>query len=836
MVSEFDTADFQPPSVEFNGGCTACSKLCSNSEHVCMQGDGPGNAAMMIIGEAPGATEDELNLPFVGQSGSFLRDEILVQAQIPESKIRFTNAVRCHPPKNRNPTALEIRKCRDYLRAEIYRIKPKVVVGMGNVPLATLLQRFYKGSNEAGAARKSEKVVGGITQWRGRMVWLREFNCWFMPTFHPSYCLRNERDRSTYSTRQVVGDLKRAWKFTEKPRYTPSNVTATVIETADEIKRVVQEMREAGTFAFDIETSDDIEGRRYPRVIGASFACSSTRGYYLPWEMVESHKGVHWAVSALLLDRRLTKIMHNGAYEVRVLRFNGMRIYDRYVDTMAEAHLVDENFSKRLKDLAWLYTDFGGYDTPLEKYKYEHRIKSDYGKIPYSMLSVYGALDSVATYAIHEKLKKPMRDQALNPLFQKIVMPVRRVMSDAEYAGIYVDLDHAHAVRSACDTAMTKLEEAIYAEAGGEFNIGSNQQLANVLFKKMGFTPLKRTKTGYSVDKESIEYVATQDNSEIAKYLSDRAYVKTMNGTHITQALEFTWEEDNRVHAFYNLTGAATGRASCSSPSLQNVPADALVRAIYTATPGNYLVEGDLKSAELATIAALSGEEVFIDAFNNGLDPHSQTFRRLYDLPGDYEPTNLERRKAKTINFGLVYGISAIGLARRLAISVEEAQEFMNLYFSRLPHIHKWMENQKAIVRKRGYVESVFHRRRRLPLGMSDSWSDRGRAERQAMNAPVQSGAADYTYIGLVRLARILKRSKSKSKIVHTVHDCGLADTVVPEKNFVVDAFHEAFETPVKAIPVRMKVDIEVGHRWGENNESRLEEIFQRVGIPKIAA
>jgi DNA polymerase-1 len=174
-------------------------------------------------------------------------------------------------------------------------------------------------------------------------------------------------------------------------------------------------------------------------------------------------------------------------------------------------------------------------------------------------------------------------------------------------------------------------------------------------------------------------------------------------------------------------------------------------------------------------------------------------------------------------------------LAQRLQVTVEGATEFMNLYFNQLPNVARWMEKQKALVKRQGYVVSVFGRKRRLPLALSDKYGDISRAERQAMNSPIQSGAADYTYIGLIRLRRAILREHLEGKIVHTVHDCGLADTPKVEVPQMVELFHEAFETPVKAMPISMQIDVEINKRWGQNNESRLQEVFDKVGL-KMAA
>jgi len=801
-----------------------------------MEGDGPENADLMIVGEATGETEDELNRPFVGQAGEQLRDDLLVPAGIPESRIRITNATRCHPPKNKTPTVTEIKRCRRYLEAEIKKVKPKVIVAMGNVPLASLLQFFYKGSVEEGTAKKQDSKVSGISKWQGKMVWLQEFQCWMMPTFHPSYCMYNEQAHSKYSTNLVIEDLEKAWSYVQKPRSKfPLPVKVHVTETAIALS-VIGKMLKAGEFAFDIETGGS--GRAIDkRVIGCSFADSPDVGYYIPWDILSGNKVLFQKFKKLITSKAHYKIMHNGAYEVRILglahdiHINGIK----YFDTMAAAHLVDENFSKRLKDLAWIHTRFGGYDVELEKYKAENKIKEDYSGIPTEMLAPYGALDAVATWILYTILKPAMEEEKVSALFDKIVMPVRRVMSDAEINGMYVDKERAEELSDLCGQAIKKLETDIYTYAGHEFNIASPPQLQNVLYKEMGFVPLKETKTGFSADVESVQYIATQPHSDIAEFLLDRSYLSTMLGTHIGQALAFRWDEDGRVHTNYNITGAVTGRSSCSQPSLQNVPRDALVRSLYIASPGNMLVEADLRQAEIATIAAVSGEETFIRAFREGLDIHSETFKTLYDLPSDYECTALERKSAKAINFGLVYGLTAIGLARRLNITIEEATEFINLYFQQLPNIARWMAKQKALVKRDGYVVSVFGRKRRLPLGLSDRWGDQGRAERQAMNSPIQSGAADYTYIGLVRLRRAIMKAHLDGKIVHTVHDCGLADTPKVEVPVMVELFKKAFETPVKVMPIRMQVDVEINKCWGENNESRLQEVFDKVGL-KLAA
>jgi len=573
-----------------------------------MEGEGPSNADIMVVGEAPGETEDDLNRPFVGRAGEYLREELLLPARIPESKVRFTNSNRCHPKNNKTPSVNEIKKCRRYLETEIRKVKPKVIVVMGNAPLASLLQFFYKGAVEEGAAKKSQAKVSGISMWRGNMLWLQEFQCWLMPTFHPSYCMRNESKNSVYSTNTVIDDLKKAWKYAQKERFEyrmPESKHVTNTRVAFEVLRKMWESKE---FAFDIETGG--KGRSIDkRVIGCSFANSPDVGYYITWETLVSNKELFRQFKELITSKLYYKVMHNGAYEVRILAIaHGIKINNvKYFDTMVSAHLINENFSKRLKDLAWIHTTFGGYDVELEKYKYENHVKEDYSRIPLELLAPYGGFDAVATWIMYKKFVPVMKDEKVFGLYSKIVMPVRRVMSDAEINGMYVDEKRANELHSTCTKVVEKLENQIYELADTEFNIGSHKQLGDVLYNHLHFDPLKKTKTGYSTDKDSLEYISTQPDSDIAAVLLDRSYVSTMLGTHINQAINFRWSEDGRVHTNYNVTGAVTGRTSCSQPSLQNVPVDRLVRSVYTASPGNLLPEADLKSAEMAAIAAISG-------------------------------------------------------------------------------------------------------------------------------------------------------------------------------------------------------------------------------------
>ena len=818
-----------------NPDCQRCT-ISKAAKHVCVCGDGPQEAEVMLVGEAPGKSEDRHDMPFVGPIGQFLRDDILPAAGIDGDDVFFSNVGRCWPKsskkKTRRPSAVELRNCRSYLEQEIKWLRPKVIVAMGNAPLASLLDFIYKSTVDDEGNVVKEGKVSGITKWQGKKIWSQEFKCWILPTFHPSYVSRlyKGKEDSSYAFNLLVADLEEAVYLASKPRPRYPIPKITIVNNSKQAVAMLNEMWLAGTFAFDIETGG--KGRACDKyVIGCSFASSSKAGYYVDWELFKGDDYLYGGLKRLLYSRKHMKIMHNGSYELKILKFARMNIWDKYYDTKIAAHMVDENFGKSLKDLSWVYTKFGGYDTSLEKYKTEHRIKEDYSQVSSEILPLYGGLDSVATYALYECLTPILEKERSKPAFDRIMMPVRRVMSEAEINGMRVNGGYAEELHDRCDHAFELLEERVYDEAGKEFNLNSRKQLADVLYIDIGYEPLKQTKgkTGYSVDADSIEHVSKQ-GGDIAKFLMDRSYLKTMNGTHISQALRFRWD-DERVHTNYNMTGAVTGRTTCGKPGIHNVPRDRLIRTMYIASEGCMFVEADLRSAELAYLAAESGEEVFLRAFAEGLDPHMETAKIIYDKD---DPTAEERANAKNTNYAVIYGITVRGLSKRLGISEEEAEDFIDIYFDKLPKIAAHLEYRREMVREQGWVESLFKYRRRLPMGMSDIEYDIARAERQAMNAPIQNGAALYTYIGLFRLWLALRKYRLRAKIVHTVHDCGITDTPRPEIEQVKELAVIAFETPVKVVSVQMQADISVSKAWGEDNEdSKLYDILDSVGLAK---
>jgi len=798
--------------------CSKCN-LCKNANTVQLGGEGPEDADIMIIGEAPGADEDELGRPFIGQAGRYLRKHIFQGVGLDVDSIYMTNAVRCRPPGNKTPTKQNIRKCREHLVEEIKRVKPKVAILMGNVPLNSALYL---------------DKVKDISKYRGKLMWHSEWNCWIMPTFHPSAPMRDRRDGLRWRYKAMIEDFEDAIYCSISRKKASSELPKFNIVTKDEtLIRYLKMALTCSIVAVDIETD-----RLKPTndILGMSLCCRTNGRYYpvyFQWSTLTECSDAVVLLTKLLGSEKVTKVFQNVEFDDKFLRFHGFKTKGTVYDTMIAAHLLDENFSTGLDANTWRYLKFGGYSRPLHEYKFENKFTktTSYKKIPFNVLAPYAALDALATFQLWEVYEPKLRELQLWPLFAKILSPVRDVMTSASVKGIKVDVDRAKVLETRCLKAQDKLIEKVYEVAGREFNLKSPKELGKVLFDELGLKPLKKTKTGqFSTDADTIKYVARQKKkgARLARALQDFGYIKKMLSTYITPVSSNVWD-DGRVHSSYNLAGTVTGRTSNAGPCTHNIPKDQLIRSLYTASPGCLLVDADIKGAELRAVALVSGEPVFLRAFEEGLDIHNMTYNTVFGKPDDYIPSQDERRLAKTINFGLIYGITPVGLAKQIGCTTDQARKFMDQYFRRLPRIKKFMDQVVKKAHREGYVKSLFKRRRRLPeINVDDIHVVRS-ARRKAQNATIQSSAADFTYIGLVRVAKLIKEAGLDATIIHTVHDCIIVDTPVHEVEDVKAIINKAFESPVKAFPIKMAVDIEVTKLWGEHNESKLETLLESL-------
>ena len=410
-------------------------------------------------------------------------------------------------------------------------------------------------------------------------------------------------------------------------------------------------------------------------------------------------------------------------------------------------------------------------------------------------------------------LSGELKTKGMLSLYREIEMPVAFVLYDMEKEGIAIDRDALKKYGEDLSVSIAELEKSIYEAAGEEFNINSPKQLGVILFEKLQMPNSKKTKTGYSTSAEVLEKLAV-DYPIVSDILEYRQLTK-LKSTYADGLANYI-DETGKIHTTFNQTITATGRLSSTEPNLQNIPIrielGKMIRKVFHPAKGNLFVDSDYSQIELRVLAHVADDEKLIEAFQNGQDIHRTTASHVFGVPFD-EVTDLQRRNAKAVNFGIVYGISAFGLSQDLNISRKEAQEFIDKYFETYPKIKAFLDSTVEQAKKDGYIKTLFNRIRPIPELSSSNFMQRQFGERVAMNSPIQGTAADIIKIAMIRVHDRLIRDKLKSKLILQVHDELLIETLEEEKEQVIALLEEEMKNAVK-LKVSMEVGTETGYDW----------------------
>jgi len=423
----------------------------------------------------------------------------------------------------------------------------------------------------------------------------------------------------------------------------------------------------------------------------------------------------------------------------------------------------------------------------------------------------------IYTYVINkvrtETLKKLQETNQLD-LFNNIEMPLVEVLADMQYRGIYADKNELTDFGKTLKKEIEKLTEQIYKLAGEEFNINSTKQLGAILFEKLKLTAIKKTKSGYSTDVEVLEKLK-KEHEIIEKILEYRQLGK-LNSTYVEGLLPYINENDNKIHTYFHQTVTATGRISSTEPNLQNIPTrfdlGKQIRKIFKPQKGYVFLDADYSQIELRVLAHISCDENMIYAFNNDEDIHRQTASKVFNIPFE-EVTGKQRSDAKAVNFGIVYGISDFGLGEQLGIGRKQAKEYIEQYLEKYQKIQEYMENMKEFAKEKGYVETLFNRRRYIPEMNSNNFMVRQFGARVAINAPIQGTAADIMKIAMIELYKQMKNRKLESKLLLQIHDELLLEVKEEEKEEVKQILVNAMENAMK-LKVPLKVDLSEANNW----------------------
>ncbi len=427
----------------------------------------------------------------------------------------------------------------------------------------------------------------------------------------------------------------------------------------------------------------------------------------------------------------------------------------------------------------------------------------------------YACEDADVTLKLYHILKDELKKYNVEDLFYQIEMPLVPVLANMESNGVLIDTESLKQTSVQFTKRMEEIEREIYELAGQSFNISSPKQVGDILFEKLHLLEKpKKTKTGQYVTNEEI-LQSLRNKHEIVGKILDYRGLKKLLGTYVDALPLLINPKTGRIHTSFNQAVTATGRLSSSDPNLQNIPIrdedGKEIRKAFIPDPGCEFFSADYSQIELRIMAHLSGDANMIDAFQHGYDVHAATSAKIYKVPIE-EVTKDMRRKAKTANFGIIYGISVFGLAERMNVERKEAKELIDGYFETYPQIQDYIEQSKQFAKTHGYVETIFHRKRYLPDINSHNATVRGYAERNAVNAPIQGSAADIIKVAMARIYQRLKSNNLKAKLLLQVHDELNFSVPTEEKAIVEKIVSEEMEQAYL-----MKVPLKVEFGWGEN-------------------
>ena len=568
---------------------------------------------------------------------------------------------------------------------------------------------------------------------------------------------------------------------------------------------------------FDTETTglDPIEAQ----LVGIAFSWETGKGYYLPFpKEKESAQSLIEELRSFFENENIEKVGQNLKYDIKVLAKYNIDVKGKLFDTMLAHYLINPDMRHNMDVLSETYLNYTPVSiTELIGKKGKNQLSMR--EVPIAQQTEYAVEDADITLQLKEHFEKELGEANTQKLFDEIEIPLLRVLASMELEGINLNVAFLNTLSKKLDEDILILQKSIYEAAGEQFNIASPKQLGEILFNKLKLVAKpKKTKTGqYSTSEEVLSYLA-KDHKIIQDVLDFRGLTK-LKSTYVDTLPAQVNTTTNRVHTEYVQTVAATGRLSSNNPNLQNIPIRTErgreVRKAFVPRDENYtLLAADYSQIELRIIAALSKEPRMIEAFKNGEDIHASTASKVFNVPLS-EVTREQRSNAKTVNFGIIYGVSAFGLSNQTSLNRTEAKELIDTYYKTYPRLKEYIAEQIDFARDHGYVQTVLGRRRYLKDINSQNAVVRGGAERNAVNAPIQGSAADIIKVAMIRIHELLKKNNYKTKMLLQVHDELVFDAYKPELEEVQELIKAEMENAFQ-LEVPLEVDLGTGNNWLE--------------------
>ncbi|WP_302536042.1 DNA polymerase I [Phocaeicola coprophilus] len=591
------------------------------------------------------------------------------------------------------------------------------------------------------------------------------------------------------------------------------NCNYQLVDNEEKSSQLLQNIVTQSVLSLDTETTSTDPIRA--ELVGMSFSYAENQAFYVPVpaDRSEAQKIVD-RFRPVFENREIMKVGQNIKYDMLVLANYGVQLQGPLFDTMVAHYVLQPELRHNMDYLAEIYLNYQTIHIE-ELIGPKGKNQGNMRDLPPASVYEYACEDADVTLKLKNKLEKELDENNVRKLFEEIEMPLIPVLAYMERNGVRIDTEALKETSRHFTLRMKQIEEEVYQLAGTEFNIASPKQVGEVLFDRLKIVEkAKKTKTGQYVTSEEVLESLRGKHEVVGKILEHRG-LKKLLGTYIDALPQLINPETGRIHTSFNQTVTATGRLSSSNPNLQNIPIrnedGKEIRKAFIPDDGCIFFSADYSQIELRIMAHLSGDPHMIEAFQKGQDIHAATASKIYKVPLE-EVTREQRSKAKTANFGIIYGISVFGLAERLNVDRKEAKELIDGYFENYPHVKEYMDESIRIARERGYIETIFKRKRYLPDINSRNAVVRGYAERNAINAPIQGSAADIIKVAMVRIYQRFLKEGIQSKMILQVHD-ELNFSVLPEeqekvKQIVIEEMESAY---------KMKAPLLADSGWGQN-------------------
>ncbi len=609
----------------------------------------------------------------------------------------------------------------------------------------------------------------------------------------------------------------------EKSEFSEKNIKYQLVNDEASLNNLIDQWNMQDTFVFDLET--DSLDTFTAKIAGIAVSFQAETAYYISIGHPDSNLDQEMVFSRIRYffeDAKFRKVAQNIKFDTMIMRQNGIQVNNLYFDTMIASFLINSTIGQHSLDhLALEYLDY-------QMISIEELIGSGKKQIKMTDLLCnevcnYACEDADITWRLMEIFAPKLKELDLESLFYEIEMPLVEVLIEMEEQGVTLDVDLLSSLSSELSIKIAELEKSIIEQAGESFNINSPQQLGTVLFDKMeihkeiGMRKPKRTKTGqYSTSEQVLE---RYHGHPLPKTILEYRKLTKLKNTYVDALPDLIHPKTGRVHTSFNQTIASTGRLSSVNPNLQNIPIRTEIgrqmrKAFKPAETDTLIMSADYSQIELRIMAHLSGDEKMCDSFDQSLDIHAATAALVFDIPIE-EVSVDQRRKAKEINFGIIFGMSKYGLSNRLEITVDEAEKFIFNYFATYPSIQDFMRNTIDEADKNGYVRTMRGRRRYLPQIHSSNRQLREFAERTSINTPIQGSAADMIKMAMIAVHRKIKSENLKSKMILQVHDELVFEVPRSEIEQMSDLVKENMENAMR-LKVPIKVEIGTGKNWLE--------------------